>query len=113
MSKKSGKIKNKQYSLENDQKPTDYHQNWLSKIQPILSRYGLDFLGISMFAMAVLTLFGLIGWTAGSLIINWVNLITNGLVGEVIALLLFLQPLDFGVFEEEFLEIFGFHYHGF
>ena len=77
MSKKSGKIKNKQYSLENDQKPTDFHQNWLSKIQPILSRYGLDFLGISMFAMAVLTLFGLIGWTAGSLIINWVNLITQ------------------------------------
>ena len=77
MSKKSGTINNKQYSLENDQNSTDHQQNLLSKIQPILSRYGLDIFGVSMFAIAGLTLFGLIGWTAGSLISNWINLLTQ------------------------------------
>ena len=74
MSKKSGRRKTKQFPLENDQNKNNDQQSWANKIQPILTRYGLDIFGVSMFAIAVLTLFGLIGWTTGSLISNWVNL---------------------------------------
>ncbi len=77
MSKKSGRRKTKKYQLENDQNPNDHQQNWLNKIQPILTRYGLDIFGVSMFAIAVLTLFGLIRWTTGSIISNWVNLLNQ------------------------------------
>ncbi|MDX9850522.1 MAG: DNA translocase FtsK [Anaerolineaceae bacterium] len=75
MSKKSGRNGNKQYLLGDNPKPNDHQQNWINKIQPILSRYGLDFFGVIMFAGAVLTLFGLVGWTTGSIITNWVNLL--------------------------------------
>ena len=63
--------------MENDQKSSGDQKNWTVKIQPIIRRYGLDLFGVSMFAMAVLTLFGLIGWTSGSLITNWITLITK------------------------------------
>ncbi|MDO9088061.1 MAG: DNA translocase FtsK [Anaerolineaceae bacterium] len=63
--------------MENDQKSSGDQQNWLLKIQPIIRRYGLDLFGESMFAIAVLTLFGLIGWTSGSLITTWITLITT------------------------------------
>ncbi len=75
MSKKSGRNGNKQYLLGDNPKSNDHQQNWINKIQPILSRYGLDFFGVIMFAGAVLTLFGLVGWTTGSIITNWVNLL--------------------------------------
>jgi S-DNA-T family DNA segregation ATPase FtsK/SpoIIIE len=77
MSRKSKNKNSKKFLLENGQKPSDNSQNWLIKIQPVISRYGLDVFGVSMFALAGLTLFGLIGWTKGSLIINWITLITR------------------------------------
>ncbi len=75
MSKKSGRKVSKQYLLEDNPGSNDHPQNWINKIQPTLNRNGLDFFGVFMFAMAVLTLFGLIGWTTGSIISNWVNLL--------------------------------------
>jgi len=77
MSKKSGKTKTKQYLIEKNQNQNDLQQNWINKIQPIFRRYGLDFFGVSMFAVAILTLFGLIGWTQGSVISNWVTLLNQ------------------------------------
>lgn len=77
MSKKSGKTKTKQYLIEKNQNQNDLQQNWINKIQPIFRKYGLDFFGVSMFAVAILTLFGLIGWTQGSVISNWVTLLNQ------------------------------------
>lgn len=77
MSKKPVEKKIKQYLIEKGQNPNDQQQNWINKVQPIVSRYGLDVFGVSMFAIAGLTLFGLIGWTTGSIISNWVNLLNQ------------------------------------
>lgn len=68
MSKKAERKNNKNFSLEKDQKISDQSQDWFSKIHPVLNRYGLDVFSVIMFALAVLFMFGLLGWTSGSLI---------------------------------------------
>lgn len=77
MRKKTGNKQPKDYFLDNNQDSTGQQNQWINKIQPILSRYGLDVLGVAMFALAILTLFGLLKWTSGSIISDWVELLSR------------------------------------
>lgn len=77
MSKNSGRKISKKYLIENDQKSSDLTENWFAKIQPLVSRYGLDILTVVLFAVGALTLLGLIGWTSGSLISRWIEFLSK------------------------------------
>ncbi len=77
MSKKAERKNNKNFSLEKDQKISDQSQDWFSKIHPVLNRYGLDVFSVIMFALAVLFMFGLLGWTSGSLISTFKTFLSN------------------------------------
>lgn len=93
MSKNSGRKLSKKYLIENDQKSPDLNENWISRIQPIISRYGLDVLTVVLFAAAALTFVGLIGWTSGSLISSWIEFLSKwfgwGSYGFVLIFLVF------------------------
>ncbi|HSM24700.1 MAG TPA: DNA translocase FtsK [Anaerolineaceae bacterium] len=76
MSKKPANRKNKKYLIEKEQNQPD-DQPWLTKAHSLVRRYGLDLFGVTMIAIAILTLFGLFKWTTGSLISSWVHLLTQ------------------------------------
>lgn len=75
MSKKPANRKSTKYFLEKEKDQAE--QPWLAKTNSLIRRYGLDLFGVTMIAIAILTLFGLFKWTTGSLISSWVNLLTQ------------------------------------
>ena len=77
MSKKPNKPKNKKYLAEKEEYTSGNQQSSLNRVQNIVRRYGLDVFGVIMFALALLTLLGLLKWTTGSIITSWVSLITQ------------------------------------
>jgi len=77
MSKRTRSKKAKNFLLDKDQDSPIQKKDWIQKIYPLVSRFGLDIFGVSMFALAIITLFGLLDWTSGSIISNWIKLLSQ------------------------------------
>lgn len=51
--------------------PGEEKREWQAGVMPFLNRYGWDGIALLFLALALLTLFGLFGWTSGSFINFW------------------------------------------
>jgi S-DNA-T family DNA segregation ATPase FtsK/SpoIIIE len=85
------KAKNKKFSLDQNKPENSTKQDWFQRIQPLISRYGWDFIGVFFFVLAFLTLLGLLGWTSGSFISVWERFLNRWLgYGSYAVVLIFL-----------------------
>lgn len=85
-----------------DSNRQDYskNQNWFQNLQPIIYRFGWDFLGVFFFVLAILTLLGLIGWTSGSFISFWKDVLTRWLGLGSYAVVLFFTAIGLRIFRQ-------------
>lgn len=64
--------KKKQISGNEEEIDTSQHgSTWSSSLIPLLNRYGWDAFGVLIIVVALLSFFGLVGWTSGSFIDFW------------------------------------------
>jgi S-DNA-T family DNA segregation ATPase FtsK/SpoIIIE len=107
MSSKS-QAKSKKNQTPQDNPQPAHGQDWWSKFQPFLFRYGWDVLAVFFLMLALLTLFGLLEWTTGSLISGWKNFIRHWLGWGSYSIVFVLSAVAFWIFRRRVLGRKGF-----